>query len=90
VDLNNILHARSTLTGTNLWSFQLDYGAINPIIADGHVFVADQTKVYCIGSAYPPIPELTLSITILLCGIIALTVIGLMKRRYSPKESLFD
>jgi len=90
VDLNNILHARSTLTGTNLWSFQLDFGAINPIIADGHVFVADQTKVYCIGSAYPPIPELTLPITILLCGIIALTVIGLMKRRYSPKESLFD
>ena len=195
VDLNNILHARSTLTGTNLWSIQLDYGAINPIVADGHVFVADQNQVYCIGSAYPPvtntynlnvggqpfvvtietnstvsnidtsdvtttmnmsfavessqgtgmcnvtlpnsmlggpynltvggqppwssattaingthtslyftyngtgkytveimgataaIPEFTLPITILLCGIITLTAIGLRKRRYSPKKS---
>ena len=87
VDLNNILHARSTITGTNLWSFQLDYGAINPIIADGHVFVADQNQVYCIGSIYP-IPEFTLPMTILLCGIITVTVIGLRKKRYSAKKSL--
>jgi hypothetical protein len=86
VDLNNILHARSTLTGTNLWSFQLDFGAINPIIADGHVFVADQTKVYCVGSAYPPIPELTLPMTVLLCGILTLTAIGLVRKRHIPKE----
>ena len=198
VDLNNILHARSTLTGTNLWSFQLGFGAINPIVADGHVFVADQNQVYCIGSAYPPvtntynlnvggqpfvvtietnstvsnidtsdvtttmnmsfavessqgtgmcnvtlpnsmlggpynltvggqspwssattaingthtslyftyngtgkytveitgataaIPEFTLPITILLCGIITLTAIGLRKRRYSPEKSFWD
>jgi len=89
VDLNNVLHARNTLTGTNLWSFQLDYGAISPIVADDHVFVADQTQVYCIGSVYP-IPEFTLPMTILLCGIITLTAIGLRKRRYSPKKSFFD
>jgi len=87
VDVNNTLHARDTLAGTNLWSFQLDYGAINPIIADGHVFVADQNQVYCIGSIYP-IPEFTLPMTILLCGIITVTVIGLRKRRYSAKKSL--
>jgi outer membrane protein assembly factor BamB len=88
VDLNNILHARSTLTGTNLWSFQLGFGAIAPIVADGHVFVADQNQVYCIGST--TIPEFTLPITILLFGILTLTAIGLRKRRYSHKESIFD
>jgi outer membrane protein assembly factor BamB len=85
VDLNNILHARNTLTGTNLWSFQLDFGATNPIVADGHVFVADQTRVYCIGSIYP-IPEFTLPMTILLCGILTLTAIGLRRKRHIPKE----
>jgi len=90
VDLNDTLRARSTLTGINLWSFQLDRGAINPIVADGHVFVADLTHVYCIGSTFPIIPEFTLPITILLFGILTLTAIGLRKRRYSHKESIFD
>jgi len=85
---SNILRARSTLTGTNLWSFQLGFDAINPIVADGHVFVADQNQVYCIGST--TIPEFTLPITILLFGILTLTAIGLRKRRYSHKESIFD
>lgn len=86
VDLNNILHARSTLTGTNLWSFQLDYSAINPIVADGHVFVADQNQVYCFGSAYPSIPEFTLPMTVMLFGILALAAIGLKKRRHISME----
>lgn len=86
VDLNNILRARNTLTGTNLWSFQLDYGAINPIIADGHVFVADQNQVYAIGSAYPSIPEFTSPLTVMLFGILSLTAICLMRKRNIPTE----
>jgi len=82
---SNKLRARSTLTGTNLWSFQLAFDAINPIVADGHVFVADQNQIYCIGST--TIPEFTLPLTILLFGILTLTAIGLRKRRYSPEKS---
>jgi outer membrane protein assembly factor BamB len=89
VDLNNVLHARNTLTGTNLWSFQFDYLATNPIVADGHVFVADQTQVYCIGTVYP-IPEFTLPMIVLLCGIMTLTAIGLKIRGNWHKRFLSD
>jgi hypothetical protein len=38
-----------------LWTYKLDYSPIVPILADGHVFVADQYWIYCIGSAFPPV-----------------------------------
>ena len=50
---SNLLRARNALTGTNLWSFGSAGSA--PIVADGHVFVAGNDKVYCFGAAYPPV-----------------------------------
>lgn len=50
---SNLLRARNALTGTNLWSF----GPCDttPIVADGHVFVGGNDKVYCFGAPYPPV-----------------------------------
>ncbi len=50
------LYAKNALTGSLLWKITLPGGyPTAPIVADGHVFVADQNTVYCIGSAYPPV-----------------------------------
>jgi outer membrane protein assembly factor BamB len=51
----NTLYARDALTSTHLWSYKLPYSATVPIIADGHVFIADQLRIFCIGEAYPPV-----------------------------------
>ena len=50
---SNLLRARNALTGTNLWSFSSADSA--PIVADGHVFVAGNDKVYCFGASYPSV-----------------------------------
>lgn len=50
---SNLLRARNALTGTNLWSLGSMESA--PIVADGHVFVAGNDKVYCFGASYPPV-----------------------------------
>lgn len=53
---NNILYARNAFTGQHLWQFTPGSGGVTiPIVADGHVFVADQQGVYCIGASYPPV-----------------------------------
>lgn len=52
---DRILYARNALTGTRLWSYKPDYSALVPIVADGHVFIADQYRIYCIGASYPPV-----------------------------------
>lgn len=49
-------YAKNASTGLLLWTITLSGGyPTAPIVADGHVFVADQARVYCIGSAYPSV-----------------------------------
>ncbi len=50
---SNLLRARNALTGTNLWSF--GPCGTTPIVADGHVFVGGNDKVFCFGAPYPPV-----------------------------------
>jgi outer membrane protein assembly factor BamB len=52
---NQVLYARNAFTGLHLWQFKLASGVTIPIVADGHVFVADQDGVYCVGASYPPV-----------------------------------
>lgn len=49
-----VLIAKNALTGINLWRFTTDWGVTAPLVADGHVFIADQSRVYCMGEPYPP------------------------------------
>ena len=51
----NTLYARNALTSTHIWSYKLPYSSTVPIIADGHVFIADELRIFCIGEAYPPV-----------------------------------
>ena len=52
---SNMLFARNALTGVHLWNYTLIGPSTTPIIADGHVFVADVNNIHCIGASYPPI-----------------------------------
>jgi outer membrane protein assembly factor BamB len=49
------IYARNALTGVHLWSYQCIYITSVPIVADGHVFCADDRQIYCIGPSYPPV-----------------------------------
>jgi len=49
----NLVRARDAFTGTNLWSQGSMDGTA--IVADGHVFVTGNDKVYCFGEPYPPV-----------------------------------
>ncbi|MCJ7770530.1 PQQ-binding-like beta-propeller repeat protein, partial [Candidatus Bathyarchaeota archaeon] len=50
------MYARNASTGAFLWQIKLStYYPTVPVVADGHVFVADHNLVYCIGSAFPPV-----------------------------------
>jgi outer membrane protein assembly factor BamB len=52
---NPTLYARDALTGAILWTFKPEYAVTSPIVADGHVFIADDYRIYCIGAPYPPV-----------------------------------
>jgi outer membrane protein assembly factor BamB len=52
---DSIIYARNALTGVHLWSYKCIYITTVPIIADGHVFCADDRQIYCFGPSYPPV-----------------------------------
>jgi outer membrane protein assembly factor BamB len=52
---NYILYVRNALTGAHLWNSKLGYAVTTPIVADGHIFVADGYRISCIGASYPPV-----------------------------------
>jgi len=52
---DSIIYARNALTGVHLWSYKCIYITTVPIVADGHVFCADDRQIYCIGPSYPPV-----------------------------------
>ncbi len=55
---DSIIYARNALTGAHLWSYKCLYITTVPIVADGHVFCADDRQIYCIGSSYPPVTNI--------------------------------
>jgi outer membrane protein assembly factor BamB len=55
---NPTLYARDALTGAVLWKFKAEYAVTPPIVADDHVFIADDYRITCIGSPYPPLTNI--------------------------------
>lgn len=49
------IYARNALTGVHLWSYKCIYITTVPVVADDHVFCADDRQIYCIGPSYPPV-----------------------------------
>jgi len=52
---DHVLYALDINTGLKMWSYDLTYAYDEgPVVADGRIFLADSTSLFCLGDFYPP------------------------------------